>query len=292
MRSPRAVAAGRLIAGWMMSPLSQQRPARSRAQPSARRGVQHGVLRAVEAVARVVGHAAVGDDVALVARDALDAAHGVDCHARVGHDAAPRLHQKARQRQGGLPDARLQPRADLGDARGDVRHRVVVGVAHAVAAADVELAEGEAELVAHVGHEADHQIDRAQKHVLVEDHRADVAVQSGHLEALHAQRGADELHGLSGLDGHAELHVHRAGVDRVVGVRVDARRDAQQHLLALSRRGRLLGQGDQLVAVVHDEAAHAFFEREGDVRVRLAVAVVVDPLRRIARGEGRADLAG
>ena len=75
-------------------------------------------------------------------------------------------------------------------------------------------------------------------------------------------------------------------------MRVDARGDAQQHLLAQRARGGLLGQGDQLVAVVHDEAAHAPVKRVGDVRVGLAVAVVVDLLRRKARGQSRADLAG
>ena len=254
--------------------------------------VQHRVFRAVEAVARIVGHAAVGDDVALEARDPLDAADRVDGHARVGDDAAARLQQEARLRQGARGERFPQTDGHFADAGRDIRARVAVDVAHAVAAAEIQLLKGEAQLVTHLGHEVDHQIDRAQIHVLVEDHRADVAVQTGELQLRHAERGAYEFHGLAGLDRHAELHVHRAGVDSLVGVRVDARGDAQQDLLPQAARLGRLAQGDQLVTVVHDEAAHAAIERESDVPVRLAVAVVIDVLRREARRERRGDLAG
>ena len=86
------------------------------------------------------------------------------------------------------------------------------------------------------------------------------------------------------------LHVDGAGVDGLVGVRVDAGRDAEQHLLNEAHARGLLGQPAQLVGIVHDEVADTVFQGVADVGVGLSVAVEEDLFRGEARRERGVDL--
>ena len=253
-------------------------------------GVQHGVGRLVERIAGIVRHASVNDDVVLVARDALDAGDGIDRHAGVGDDAAPRFHQEEGECQTVFGAALLQVPRDAADAGGDVDVLVGVEIAHAVAAAHVQHLRHKAEAFMELRHEGGHHVDGILKDRLVKDLGAHVAV-----EPLDRERGQAEgiLHkgvGLTGLHRDAELHVDGAGVDGLVGVRVDARRDAQQHLLNdLHARG-LFSQLPQLVGVVHDEVPNALLQGVADVGVGLPVAVEKDLFRGEARREGGVNL--
>ena len=252
--------------------------------------MQHRIAGAVQAVAGIVRHAAVHDGIALIAGDALDAADRVDGHTRVRHDAPPRLHEEARQAQPVFGRPLFQIGGHLAQTGGNVDGRVALLIAHAVAAAQVQFVELQAQLVLDLAHKGEHDIDGALVDVLPEDHGAHVAVQARHLHMLHAQRGPHELHRLAGLHRDAELHVHRPGVHGLIGMGIDARRDAQEDLLPDTARGRFLLQRDQLVAVIHHKAAHALRQRVGDIRVGLAVAVVIDLLRREPRLQCRMDL--
>ena len=168
---------------------------------------------------------------------------------------------------------------------------VGVEIAHAVAAAHVQHLRHKAEAFVELGHEGGHHIDGVLEDRLVKDLGAHVAVQP-----LYRQRGQAEgiLHkgvGLTGLHRDAELHVDGAGVDGLVGVRVDARRDAQQHLLHdLHARG-FFGKLPKLIGVVHDEVPDALFQGIADVGVGFPVAVEKDLFRGKARRERGVNLA-
>ena len=253
--------------------------------------VQDGVSRAIEAVAGVIGHAAVHDHVVLEARDALDGADGVDGHARVRHDAAAGLHEDERHGQARLVGTRADVLRQGRDAPGDIRLLVGIHIAHAVAAAEVEGFCHIAELLLELPHEGQHQIGGVFKDALVEDHGADMAVQALERHVRSIQRGADKFQRLARADGDAELHVHPSGVHRLVGVRVDAGRDAQEYLLPHAAHARLAVQSLKLLRSVHHEAADAVVEGITDIRVGFAVAVEPDPLRREARLQGGMDFA-
>ena len=74
-------------------------------------------------------------------------------------------------------------------------------------------------------------------------------------------------------------------------MRVDARRDAQQHLLHDVQARGLFGQLPQLVGIVHDEVPDAVLQRVANVGVGLSVAVEEDFFRGEARRERGVDLA-
>ena len=113
-----------------------------------------------------------------------------------------------------------------------------------------------------------------------------MAVQALQRHAGSVQRQAQQLHGLTGLDGRAEFHVHGAGVHRLVGVRIDARGDPDQDLLPHAPFGGHGREGGQLLGVVHHKAADMMLQGPADIRVGLAVSLEPDVLRREARGEG------
>ena len=180
----------------------------------------------------------------------------------------------------------------LGDAGGDVDLLVVLRVADAVAAAQVQLRQDAAQLVPDLCQEGHHDVDGAEVYILAEDLGADVAVEAPQLEVRLGQRFADKFDGLTRLDGGAELGVDAAGVDGGVGVGVDARRYPQEDFLPDAGFSSLGVQGQQLFLVVHDEAADPLLHRIADVRIGLAVAVEVDVFRREAGGQGRVDFSG
>ena len=106
------------------------------------------------------------------------------------------------------------------------------------------------------------------------------------------QREDGDLLGLSRLDGGAELAVHLAGGDGLVGVGVDARRQAQQHLLLDAPAASLGLDGLDLLHVVGHEVADVVVHAVDDVLVRLVVAVEVGVGQIVARLQGGVDLAG
>ena len=106
-------------------------------------------------------------------------------------------------------------------------------------------------------------------------------------------QGVDgDLLGLAGLDGAAELGVHLAGGDGLVGVGVDAGGEAEQHLLPDAPAGGLGLDGLDLLHIVGHEVSDAVLHAVADVLVGLVVAVEVGLAQVIARLEGGVDLAG
>ena len=160
------------------------------------------------------------------------------------------------------------------------------GIAHAVAAADVQHLRHVSQTLMQLSHEGGHDVNGVLEDGLVKDFGADVAVQAADLQRGKGQRLFYKGVRLTGLDGNAELDVHGAGADGLVGVRVDAGGDAEQDLLRDALPPRFGSEGLKLIGVVHNEVSDAVFHTVADVGVGLAVAVEEDPVRGKADAEG------
>ena len=105
------------------------------------------------------------------------------------------------------------------------------------------------------------------------------------------QRLPDGGLALAGVHREAELVVEHAGRRVGVRVRVDARREAEQRLLAHAFGLRHAVEELHLVEVVDDDAADAGVQRLAQLVLGLVVAVEVDALRREADGRRDRQLA-
>ena len=106
-----------------------------------------------------------------------------------------------------------------------------------------------------------------------------MAVEAPEVDGRKPQGIAHHLLGLASLDGGAEFAVHLAGGYGLVGVGVDARRQAQEDFLADALLGGNAGDGVQLLPVVHHEVPNAIVHGEGNVPVGLVIGVKVRPLQ-------------
>ncbi|MNS46712.1 hypothetical protein D3C72_792210 [compost metagenome] len=180
----------------------------------------------------------------------------------------------------GLQDGLGQELDRLADGRGIIRRHV----GNPQAAAQVELLGDEAVLVADLGQEPHHQVRGFFEGVGVEDLAADVRLKA---HPAQARVRLDEAHGrveLAAFEVEPELAVFLAGLDELVGVRLDAGRHAEQDA---RMRVELLGElGDeiQLVEVVDVDAARPRLEPHLELPDRLVV-----PLhhKRLGRHTGR-----
>ena len=133
------------------------------------------ILRLVEGIARVVGHAAVHRRVDAHAGDLLDGAHRVQGDAVRPDNRAARLQHHKRLRE-------VQPLAGFLDHHRHLLHVAVVaqrsvllGVADAKAAAQVQLLDDIAGLVAHLRHQLHHPLGCQLKRLQLKDLRTDSA---------------------------------------------------------------------------------------------------------------------
>ena len=110
-------------------------------------------------------------------------------------------------------------------------------------------------------------------------------------EVRKAQRVLDKVFRLSGLDCDAELRVDLARRDGLIRMRVNARGQAQKHLLADAPALGLAADNFELLLVVRHKVAHIRGHGVGDVRVGLVVSMEEGALHREARALGRCDLA-
>ena len=106
------------------------------------------------------------------------------------------------------------------------------------------------------------------------------------------QREDGDLLGLSRLDGGAELAVHLAGGDGLVGVGVDARGQAQQHLLPDAPAASFGLNGLDLLHIVRYKVANMVIHTVHNIPIGLIVAVEVGVGQIVARLQGGVDLAG
>ena len=166
---------------------------------------------------------------------------------------------------------------------GCVGRVLVEVVADAEAAAEIRDARGPAELVAARRGERREPDDRLGLRVEVGELRSDVNVQAQHVEAAR-ERVLDQRARLRRRE--AELRAVVPGADRLVGVGVDAERDAHEH--ALHPGG---GRQHRLVGCVEDDRC-AFGGRIAEKRLVLVVAVHDDLVAVESGGPGELELAG
>ena len=264
-----------------MSPLSQCFPdsvTLAGTASDARDGEHRRVARVVQGGADVVAHAAVDADVGAQAGQLLDRADLVHGHGGRPGDRASRLDGQARHGQACCGALLLDDGAQTVGVVEDVHRVVGGGVGDALAAAEVELGQHDAVLVADLGQQRDHAVSRQLEAVHVEDVAADVAVQPDQLERGQSEHRADRLSSSAARQREAELLVLLAGLDVLVGVRLDARRHADvdplAHAVALGDRCQAL----DLDGAVDDETADAGADPALELGDALVVAVEQQPL--------------
>ena len=127
--------------------------------------------------------------------------------------------------------------------------------------------------------------------VFVKDLRADMAVVAHQADVGKTQGEADKILCLPGFDCDAEFGVDLAGGDGFIGVRVDARRQTQQHLLPDAPALCLAADDFQLLRMVGNKIADVCCHRIGNVGIGFVVAVEEGALHLKARALCRRNLA-
>lgn len=164
-------------------------------------------------------------------------------------------------------------------------------VGDGVSAADVQLRQGDAVLVADPGHQPDHAAHGGDVRLHGGDLRADVAVQADQFEVRLVEYPGDGVLRGAVRDRQAELLVLGTGTDLGVPAGRDAGHHPHHDLLA-GTGGRDRGQPGDLRGAVHDDAADSEAQRGAQVLGALRVAVHHDPLRREPGGDGERQLPG
>ena len=177
------------------------------------------------------------------------------------------------------------------DGGGVVHGRVKLGVGHAQSAAQVQLLHLISALGLDGGDELHHNVGGLGEGIGVEDLGADVAMEARQMDVGLGESQLDDVHSLSRLNGGAELGVHRAGHDGLVGMGIDTGGDAEQDALGDASCSGVGLHRQKLVGIVHHEGTHAHVHGIVDIPFGLVVAVEVDALGREARTLGGIQLA-
>lgn len=155
--------------------------------------------------------------------------------------------------------------------------RVVVGgVRDAETAAEVDLGQFDAVLVAHLGQQLHHAAGGDLEAGHVEDLRADVGVDADEFETVEGEGPADGLGGLPVGQRDAELLVLVRGGDELVGVRLDADGHPDLYGLAPAEALRDVGDADDLLEGVEHDPADTGRDGPLDLVDGLVVAVEGD----------------
>ena len=141
----------------------------------------------------------------------------------------------------------------------------------------------DAELGDHVAQQPDHAVRGELEPCDVEDLRADVTVQADQTQVVGREHPAHGVHGGAAGQRQAELLVLVRGRDELVGVRLDADRHADQHVLDDARvAGDRVEPFDLGHRVEHD-VPDPGLDGRGELVDRFVVAVQRDPLGREVR---------
>ena len=182
-------------------------------------------------------------------------------------------------------------RRDLGYFLFDVKIRVGLDIAHAVASAEVKLARCKTVFLLHHRNKAEHYDRRALENVLREHLRANMTVKARKVYIRHFHCPERKLLGLPRFYGDAEFGIDLARGHRLVGVRVYARSKAQQDALGHSAPRSLGLYSLKLLRVIRNKAAHALIHRVSNVLIGLVISVEKRILHGVARRKCREDLA-
>lgn len=155
---------------------------------------------------------------------------------------------------------------------------VLGGVRDAEAAAEVDLGQFDAVLVADLGEQLHHAPGGDLESGHVEDLRADVRVDADEVEAVEGECTAHRLGGLPVGERDPELLVLVRGGDELVGVGLDADGDADLHPLADAVPLGDVGDADDLLEGVEHDPPDARLDGPLDLGDGLVVAVEGDAL--------------
>jgi len=164
-------------------------------------------------------------------------------------------------------------------------------VADAQAAAEHDLLGNQAVGIAYRADKSAHGVGRRFMGFGVEELRADVGVETTQADVGLGQ-DRDDAPGRGAVpDVHAELRVVLAGADLAVRVRIDARRQAEEHVHRPGAARRQAGELRDFLQAIDDDAADTALEGQLQLGVRLVVPVHGDPFGRKAGLEGGVQLA-
>lgn len=168
---------------------------------------------------------------------------------------------------------------------------VVRGVRDAEAAAQIDLGQLDAVLVAYLGQQLHHPAGRDLESRHIENLRPDVAVNSDELQAIQLQRTAHGLRRLSAGQRDTELLVLVRGRDEFMGMRLDTDRDPDLHPLPLAEPLRDMRDPHHFLERVEHDPPDARLHGPGDFLGALVVPVQRDPLGRHSGRQRRGQLA-
>ena len=292
----------------------------------------HRIIRFVQHRAGVITHTAVHRNVAAHANltvlilnaHVLDGAHRVQGRTRRTRNGTARLKRHVRNRHAQALAGRRHGCGNrlghLGNGTGVIR----LGVADAVAAAQIQLRQGYTQVTVKATHELQGGSSRLFEALRLKNLRTNMAVNTAEIQGIgRVQNRSSQSRvrigslntpvlqllliqtgerGGSGLQGHAELLVLVRGRNGLVGRSMHAGGDANQHrnrgvrLLALSHTlGGKLGvhvlNELELIHRINHHAAQAVTDRASNLSLRLVVTVQSDICARHLRAQSQRQLA-
>ena len=253
---------------------------------------QAGIVGFIQRIAWIIRHAAVNGDIVFIAGDLLHRATGIQRHACRAHNAAAGLHMDLRHFNVQPLASRLDGCRHLTHLGVHIQEGITLDIADAIAAAQIQLLRHIAVLFLHSGNELQHNDGRALKNILTEYLGTHMAVEAHQLHMGLGQGKHGDLLRLSGLHGRAELTIHLAGGNGLIGMGINARGQAQQHLLPDAPAASLGLNGLDFLHIVRYKVANMVIHTVHNIPIGLIVAVEVGVGQIVARLQGGVDLAG
>ena len=187
--------------------------------------------------------------------------------------------------------SRLDGCCHLTHLGGHIQEGITLDIADAIAAAQIQLLRHIAVLFLHSGNELQHNDGRTLKNILTEYLGTHMTVEAHQLHMGLGQGKHGDFLRLSGLHGRAELTIHLAGGNGLIGMGINARGQAQQHLLLDAPAAGLGLNGLDFLHIVRYKVANMVIHTVHDIPIGLIVAVEVGVGQVIARLQGGVDLA-
>ena len=252
---------------------------------------QAGIAGFIQRIAWIIRHAAVNGDIVFIAGYLLHRAAGIQSHACRAHNAAAGLHMDLRHFNVQPLASRLDGCCHLTHLGVHIQEGITLDIADAIAAAQIQLLRHIAVLFLHSGNELQHNDGRTLKNILTEYLGTHMTVEAHQLHMGLGQGKHGDFLRLSGLHGRAELTIHLAGGNGLIGMGINARGQAQQHLLLDAPAAGLGLNGLDFLHIVRYKVANMVIHTVHDIPIGLIVAVEVGVGQVIARLQGGVDLA-
>ena len=244
----------------------------------------------VKRVPGIIRHSAVHRYIGAETGNRLDGSDCVQGDACRRDQRAPRFQNDVRQGKVPLAADGAHFVAHIPDDGGIIHSAVVFRIGDAQPPAQIQLVRDKSGCLAYRCHEINHDAGGIHERVAVKYLRTDMAVETAQGDMRQSEGVARDVQRLPRLNRGAELGIHPSGRNCLMGVRVNAGRDAQENGLNPAGVRRQPFQCVQLFAVVRHEGADAHFQCVPDVPVGLVVPVKIYARRRESGAAGGVQL--